>query len=84
MDLRKIWARIYLVYAVNIDNQDVIWSINQNEAVSNQLLISEFHYYLKHRYELKVNHGEWVTTIKPDLSLGTSEMAYEAARTAEV
>ena len=33
---------------------------------------------------MKVNHGEWVTTIKPALSLGTSEMPYEAARTAEV
>ncbi|KAJ8751918.1 hypothetical protein K2173_000664 [Erythroxylum novogranatense] len=30
------------------------------------------------RYEFKVNHGEWVTRIKPDLGPGISERVWEA------
>ncbi|KAJ4719494.1 Amidase 1 [Melia azedarach] len=37
----------------------------------------------KHRYEFKNNHGEWVTTVKPDLGPGISERVWEAIRTSE-
>ncbi|TXG65549.1 hypothetical protein EZV62_006824 [Acer yangbiense] len=33
------------------------------------------------RYEFKNNHGEWVTTVKPDLGPGISERVWEAVRT---
>ncbi|KAF5746747.1 amidase 1-like isoform X2 [Tripterygium wilfordii] len=32
------------------------------------------------RYEFKKNHGEWVTTVKPDLGPGISERVWEAMR----
>ncbi|KAH9754992.1 Amidase 1 [Citrus sinensis] len=33
------------------------------------------------RYEFKNNHGDWVTTVKPDLGPGISERVWEAVRT---
>ncbi|KAH9689033.1 Amidase 1 [Citrus sinensis] len=33
------------------------------------------------RYEFKNNHGDWVTTVKPDLGPGISEAVWEAVRT---
>ncbi|KAK9215507.1 hypothetical protein WN944_007512 [Citrus x changshan-huyou] len=33
------------------------------------------------RYEFKNNHGDWVTTVKPDLGPGISEHVWEAVRT---
>ena len=41
----------------------------------------EFCYNLEHRYEFKNNHGDWVTTVKPDLGPGISEAMGEAVRT---
>ena len=35
---------------------------------------------LKHRYEFKNNHGEWISTVKPDLGPGISERVREALR----
>lgn len=40
-----------------------------------------FIFYLKRRYEFKNNHGEWVTTVKPDLGPGISERVWEAIQT---
>lgn len=36
---------------------------------------------MEHRYEFKNNHGDWVTTVKPDLGPGISEAVWEAVRT---
>lgn len=44
-------------------------------------LILGYNFYLKHRYEFKNNHGEWVTTVKPDLGPGISERVWEAIQT---
>lgn len=38
-------------------------------------------YSLKHRHEFKDNHGEWVTSVKPDFGPGLSERIWEAVRT---
>ncbi|KAK9161246.1 hypothetical protein Syun_007587 [Stephania yunnanensis] len=35
------------------------------------------------RHEFKVNHGEWVTTIKPNLGPGISERVWEAIRSTD-
>lgn len=40
-------------------------------------------YILKHRYEFKNNHGEWVSTVKPDLGPGISERVWEALRSTD-
>ena len=39
--------------------------------------------FAKHRYEFKKNHGEWVSTVKPDLGPGISERVWEAIRTTD-
>jgi hypothetical protein len=51
------------------------------EAVPNQFRTPEFHYYLMYRYEFKDNHGEWITSVKPELGPGISERVWEAVRT---
>lgn len=38
---------------------------------------------LLQRHEFKNNHGEWVTTIKPDLGPGISERVWEAIRSTD-
>uniref|UniRef100_A0A5B7BDI1 Amidase domain-containing protein n=1 Tax=Davidia involucrata TaxID=16924 RepID=A0A5B7BDI1_DAVIN len=38
---------------------------------------------LLQRYEFKNNHGEWVSTVKPDLGPGISERVWEALRTTD-
>uniref|UniRef100_A0A2N9I3J7 Amidase domain-containing protein n=1 Tax=Fagus sylvatica TaxID=28930 RepID=A0A2N9I3J7_FAGSY len=38
---------------------------------------------LLQRYEFKNNHGEWVSTVKPDLGPGISERIWEALRTTD-
>ncbi|KAL4625265.1 hypothetical protein ACB092_05G013100 [Castanea dentata] len=38
---------------------------------------------LLQRYELKKNHGEWVSTVKPDLGPGISERICKAIRTTD-
>eukprot|EP00257_Ricinus_communis_P013232 XP_015570624.1 amidase 1 isoform X1 [Ricinus communis] len=35
------------------------------------------------RYEFKTNHGEWVTTVKPDFGPGLKERIWEAVRSTE-
>ena len=39
--------------------------------------------FAKHRYEFKKNHGEWVSTVKPDLGPGMSERIWKAVRTTD-
>ena len=39
--------------------------------------------FAKLRYEFKKNHGEWVSTVKPDLGPGLSETIWEAVRTTD-
>ena len=36
-----------------------------------------------YRYEFKNNHGEWISTVKPDLGPGISERVWEALRTTD-
>ncbi|KAK7837392.1 amidase 1 [Quercus suber] len=38
---------------------------------------------LLQRYEFKKNHGEWVSTVKPDLGPGISETIWKAVRTTD-
>ncbi|KAM7481170.1 hypothetical protein LguiB_005753 [Lonicera macranthoides] len=47
------------------------------------MLWSLITYLLKHRYEFKNNHGEWVSTVKPDLGPGISERIWEALQSTD-
>ncbi|KAM7478014.1 hypothetical protein LguiA_026227 [Lonicera macranthoides] len=47
------------------------------------MLWSLITYLLKHRYEFKNNHGEWVSTVKPDLGPGISERVWEALQSTD-
>ena len=38
---------------------------------------------MKHRFEFKNNHGEWVSTVKPDLGPGIFERVWEALKTTD-
>ena len=38
---------------------------------------------MKCRYEFKNNHGEWVSTVRPDLGPGMSERIWGALRTTD-
>jgi len=38
---------------------------------------------VNHRYEFKINHGEWVTSVKPSLGPGIAERVWEAVRTTD-
>lgn len=38
---------------------------------------------LKHRYEFKNNHGEWVRAVQPDLGPGIRERVWEALGTTD-
>ncbi|KAF2298319.1 hypothetical protein GH714_022110 [Hevea brasiliensis] len=51
-----------------------------NNRVS-QVLVKSVEKLFGRRYEFKNNHGEWVTTVKPDLGPGISERVWEAIQT---
>ncbi|XP_077230163.1 amidase 1-like [Tasmannia lanceolata] len=52
---------------------------NQEFAVPSLMALSSALRLLQ-RYEFKKNHGEWVTTVKPDLGPGISERVWDALR----
>ncbi|XP_024038737.1 amidase 1 isoform X2 [Citrus clementina] len=55
-------------------NKEQEYSIPSLAALSSAMRLLQ-------RYEFKNNHGDWVTTVKPDLGPGISERVWEAVRT---
>ncbi|KAK1549169.1 hypothetical protein Q3G72_013194 [Acer saccharum] len=63
-----------LKHFISEENKDQEYMIPSLAALSSAMRSLE-------RHEFKNNHGEWVTTIKPDLGPGISERVWEAVRT---
>uniref|UniRef100_A0A2N9EVQ6 Amidase domain-containing protein n=1 Tax=Fagus sylvatica TaxID=28930 RepID=A0A2N9EVQ6_FAGSY len=58
------------------ENADQEYNIPSLAALSSAMRLLQ-------RYEFKNNHGEWVSTVKPDLGPGISERTWEALRTTD-
>uniref|UniRef100_A0A7N2R0N4 Amidase domain-containing protein n=1 Tax=Quercus lobata TaxID=97700 RepID=A0A7N2R0N4_QUELO len=58
------------------ENADQEYNIPSLAALSSAMRLLQ-------RYEFKKNHGEWVSTVKPDLGPGISERVWEAIRTTD-
>uniref|UniRef100_A0A2N9HTQ1 Amidase domain-containing protein n=1 Tax=Fagus sylvatica TaxID=28930 RepID=A0A2N9HTQ1_FAGSY len=58
------------------ENADQEYNIPSLAALSSAMRLLQ-------RYEFKNNHGEWVSTVKPDLGPGISERIWEALRTTD-
>ncbi|XP_027160231.1 amidase 1 [Coffea eugenioides] len=64
-----------------VPNLKHFWSTgNQEYSIASLAALSSAMRLLQ-RYEFKKNHGEWVTTAKPNLGPGISERVWEAVRT---
>ncbi|KAF3454451.1 hypothetical protein FNV43_RR04898 [Rhamnella rubrinervis] len=57
-------------------NADQEYNIPSLSALSSAMRLLQ-------RYEFKNNHGEWVSTVRPDLGPGRSERIWEAVRTTD-
>ncbi|XP_068659997.1 amidase 1 [Aristolochia californica] len=56
---------------------------SENQESSTSLMALSQAMRLLQRYEFKKNHGEWVSTVKPDLGPGISERVSDAIKTSD-